>query len=269
MKYYFVLGTNTALSVAELSAVLDLRNFKLLAADFLIGEIDREINVEDLMKKLGGMIKIGCIVSDIKSGDDSRLISEIFNVAKKKQLKNAGGKFNFGISDYGSRNFNKKDFGLKLKKYFSDAAISSRFVVSREKTLSSVVVTQNKLLKNGIEIVLASDGDDILIGETLGVQMFKDLSLRDYGRPARDDLSGMLPPKLAQIMINLAQITDENAVIVDPFCGSGTVLSEAAVMGYKNLFGSDISFKAIEDSRRNISWVKELYKTEGLKAKLL
>ena len=167
------------------------------------------------------------------------------------------------------RVFNKKDYGLKLKKYFATEKISSRFVISKEKTLSSVVVTQNKLLTRGIEVVLAADGDNILIGETLAVQPFKDLSLRDYGRPVRDDLSGMLPPKLAQIMINLAQVDPEKAVIIDPFCGTGTILSEAVVLGYKNLFGSDISLKAVEDTRKNISWLKELYKIGDFKLKLL
>ncbi|HBA37015.1 TPA: hypothetical protein DCZ15_04060 [Candidatus Falkowbacteria bacterium] len=269
MKYFFVLGTNATLSVAELAAVLNLQNFRLLAVDFLTAETERELNVADLMKGLGGMIKIGRVAAEIKSGNDLRLSEAVKQVAEAKQLKNTGGKFNFGLSDYGRRAFNKKDLGLKLKKYFSDEKISSRFVISREKTLSSVVVTQNKLLKNGVEIILAADGDNVLIGETLGVQPFKDLSLRDYGRPARDDLSGMLPPKLAQIMINLAQINDNNAVIIDPFCGSGTILSEAIIMGYKNLFGSDISLKAIQDTRKNISWTKELYKINDFKLKLL
>lgn len=268
MKYFFVLGTNSALSVAELNAAIDFENPRLLAADFLVVDSPREIQAENLIKRLGGIIKIGRIEVEIKSGDDKRLAGAIKHIATTRQLAGSGSKFNFGFSDYGKRFFNKKDLGLKLKKSFSEENISSRFVISREKTLSSVVVTQNRLLKNGVEFVLAGDGDDILIGATLAVQPFKDLSLRDFGRPARDDMSGMLPPKLAQIMINLAQVADMSATIIDPFCGSGTVLSEAIMMGYKHLFGSDNSPKAIEDTRRNINWTKELYKIEDVKLKL-
>lgn len=267
MKYFFVLGTNAALSVAELAAVLDFKKPCLLAVDFLVAEVEREINAESLMKKLGGMIKIGRITAEVKAGDEAALTAAIRETARRKQAATES-KFNFGFSDYGSRAFNKKDLGLKLKKYFSETGISSRFVVSREKTLSSVVVTQNKLVGKGIEIVLAADGDQALVGETLTVQPFKDLSRRDFGRPARDDASGMLPPKLAQIMINLAQVASDNAVLIDPFCGSGTILTEAALMGYKNLFGSDISFKAVEDTRRNVNWIKELYKINDCKVKL-
>jgi tRNA G10 N-methylase Trm11 len=267
MKYFFVLGTNAALSVAELAAAVDIKKPRLLAADFLVAETEREINANDLIKKLGGMIKIGRISAEVGIKDTPALTAAVRETATRKQVA-TDSKFNFGFSDYGTRSFDKKDLGLKLKKYFSEKGISSRFVISREKTLSSVVVTQNKLIGKGIEIVLTADGDQVLIGETLTVQPFKDLSRRDFGRPARDDLSGMLPPKLAQIMINLAQINSENAVIIDPFCGSGTILSEAALMGYKNLFGSDISFKAVEDTRKNLSWTKELYKINDCRVKL-
>ena len=267
MKYFFVLGTNTALSIAELHAVLDLSNWQLLAADLLIADSAREIQAEKLIARLGGTIKIGLVRDEIAAGDMVRLTSAIRNLARTKQEKSGGGKFNFGFSDYGRKAFDKKDLGAKLKKYFSENKISSRFVISREKTLSSVVVAQNKLLTRGIEFILVEFENQVLIGETFAVQPFKDLSLRDYGRPARDDLSGMLPPKLAQIMINLAQLR-EDAVIIDPFCGSGTILSEAALAGHKNLFGSDVSLKAVEDTRKNISWLKELYKIPDFKLKL-
>lgn len=269
MKYFFVLGTNTDLSVAELAVVLDLKDVKLLAPDFLIWETKTEINPETLMQRLGGTIKIGEIKEEIKDGDDVALLKTLTELAKIKKYQSREGKFNFGFSDYGKYQFNKQNLGLKLKKYFSQEDISSRFVISREKTLSSVVVTQNKLLTRGIEFVLIKVENKILIGETISVQPFKDLSRRDYGRPARDDQSGMLPPKLAQIMINLAQVRNAEDVIIDPFCGSGTILSEAMLAGYKHLFGSDLSAKAIDDTHKNISWIRELYNLKDIKVKIL
>ncbi len=262
------MGTNTDLSVAELAAVLDLKDVKLLAPDFLIWETKTEINPETLMQRLGGTIKIGEIKEEIKDGDDVALLKTLTELAKIKKYQSKEGKFNFGFSDYGKYQFNKQNLGLKLKKYFSQEDISSRFVISREKTLSSVVVTQNKLLTRGIEFVLIKVENKILIGETISVQPFKDLSRRDYGRPARDDQSGMLPPKLAQIMINLAQVRNAEDVIIDPFCGSGTILSEAMLAGYKHLFGSDLSAKAIDDTHKNISWIRELYNLKDIKVKI-
>ena len=269
MKYFFVLGTNTALSVAELAAAVDLKKVSLLATDFLVWETDTEINPDNLMKRLGGTIKIGEIKEEVPDSNDEKLLKTLTELAKIKKYQSNEGKFNFGFSDYGKFSFNKQNLGLKLKKYFSEENISSRFVISREKTLSSVVVAQNKLLTRGIEFVLIKVENKILIGETLSVQPFKDLSRRDYGRPARDDQSGMLPPKLAQIMINLAQARNQDDVIIDPFCGSGTILSEAMLAGYKHLFGSDLSAKAIDDTHKNISWIRELYNLKDVKIKVL
>jgi len=268
MKYFFILGNNPTLSLAELSAVLDLKNAELLSPDFLLWEIDQEIQANSLINSLGGTIKIGVIRQMVKN-NDQELFSAVKNLAINKKHESGEGKFNFGFSDYGQREFNKKNLGLKLKKYFTDQKVSCRLVVSQEATLSSVVITQNKLISRGVEIVLIESGQDILIGETLAVQPFKDLSRRDYGRPARDDLSGMLPPKLTQIMINLAQIDRLDALIIDPFCGSGTILGEAMLRGYNNLIGSDISSQAIVNTKKNISWLRELYQIKNINLKLL
>jgi len=259
MQYYFILGTNCALSLAELFAVLDIRDARLLAPDFLLAQTD-DFDPDTLIRRLGGVIKIGKVESILKSSNQVKLLQEISELALNKQAQGSTGKFNFGISGYGSSLFNEKILGLKLKQVFKEKEISCRFVVSQEKTLSSVVVSQNKLLSRGIEIILVSDKGQTIIGQTLAVQPFKDMSLRDYGRPARDDHSGMLPPKLAQIMINLASKKVPEAVLLDPFCGSGTVLTEAFMMGYQKIFGSDISVQALEATRRNVGWVKELYK---------
>ncbi len=267
MLYFFVLGKNTALSLAELNAVLDLKNLQLLSSDFLLAESERELIPNSLIKTLGGVIKIGRIIAKIKDKDSLVLEKKIQEIALDKQINSNKGKFNFGFSNYSQQKFNNKYLGLRLKQFFKKHNISSRFVTSREDNLSSVAVTRNKLLSRGIEIVLSVYNGQILIGETLAVQAFKDLSLRDYGRPARDDHSGMLPPKLAQIMLNLAQIMNKDALIIDPFCGSGTILSEALLLGYKNLFASDVSFKAITDTRKNISWLRELYKINDVKLK--
>ena len=94
------------------------------------------------------------------------------------------------------------------------------------------------------------------------MQPFKELSFRDYERPAKDSRSGMLPPKLAQIMINLSKVKKE-ATLLDPFCGSGTVLMEGLLMEIKKVIGSDISEKAIADTNKNTDWVIRKFELEN------
>lgn len=70
----------------------------------------------------------------------------------------------------------------------------------------------------------------------------------------------MIPPKLAQIMLNLSEKINEKSIILDPFCGSGTILMEAALMGVKNLIGADILKKAVAGTEKNFQWFKDNYK---------
>lgn len=269
MQYFFILGNNNALSIAELNSTISLKNPQLLATDFLLSEVEEEINPEELIKRLGGTIKIGILRTVLeKNHSQSELTESLIRIASDKQKKSETGKFNFGFSVYGDGAFNKKDVGIKIKNHFNTQGLSSRFVISKEKTLSSVVITQNKILKRGIELVGIKKDSQVFLGETLAIQDFKDLSRRDFGRPARDDLSGMLPPKLAMIMINLAGLNDSNNSILDPFCGSGTIVNEASLMGYKNIIASDISKKAVDSTYTNFSWLKDLYKLENIKLKL-
>ncbi len=274
MRYFFILGTNPTLSIAEILAVFPGENYELINKDVFLLDTE-EINAQEMIKKLGGTIKIGKIEKKIENKKEQ--IAE----AVSERVKEVEGKFNFGISYYGEGKYDTKPLGMEAKNKLKSMNINSRFVTSREKTLSSVVVKQNKLTKpgEGSEFVLIKSplkiplnsplakgaigeggGKEFLFGRTLAVQPFKELSFRDYGRPARDDFSGMLPPKLAQIMINLATAgTGHAPFLLDPFCGSGTILSEAMLMGYKNLIGSDLSGKAVEDTKKNLEWIKTNY----------
>ena len=85
---------------------------------------------------------------------------------------------------------------------------------------------------------------------------------RDQARPARDAKVGMLPPKLAQILINLCGSLRKGATILDPFCGTGVVLQEALLMGYR-AYGTDISERMIKYSEKNLQHFNfENYKLE-------
>ena len=77
----------------------------------------------------------------------------------------------------------------------------------------------------------------------------------------------MLPPKLAMMMINLA-IQKQNALILDPFCGSGTIVTEAMLMGYENIIGSDLSEVAVNDTNKNIEWIKDTFNVKNKNLKI-
>jgi len=263
---FFVLGRNPALSVAEITNVerklLDEKKDKvILGKDFIL--IDDNIDGPDLLEKLGGFVKCGKIAAQISADRgvelSKKIIEHVKRMAKKGEIKKDK-KFLFGISSLGKIMKKKviKNIAMDLKGELKELGINSRWVTSKEDNLSSVVVEKNNLFKgkNGIDIVFIFFKDTIYIGETSAVQKFEEYSKLDYGRPLRDAHSGMLPPKLAKMMINISG-AKKDEVILDPFCGSGTILQESLLLGYKNIIGSDFKKESMEACNSNIKWLKE------------
>ncbi len=78
---------------------------------------------------------------------------------------------------------------------------------------------------------------------TIHIQDIDAYAERDLEK-SRDMAVGMLPPKLAQTMINLAigpTLVNEKIHLYDPFCGLGTVQIESLYMGISQIYASDVS----------------------------
>ncbi len=262
MQYFFIFGNHPELSTAELLSKLKTENINYSIidqdADFLILDIASEFNQNQLISELGGTIKIGLIKKKINDLSPNTIAHEVEATDKK---------INFGISLYNKQtNLNK--LGLQIKKLLKEKNVKCRFVTGKENPLSSVIVQSNILNKQGFEFVILKSDKAQYLGLTQTVQPYELFSHLDFGRPSRDDISGMLPPKLAQIMLNLAELTSE-ASILDPFCGSGTVLQQSLLSGHKNVTGTDASKKAILSCQLNLEWLKsELKKKFIYKIKL-
>ncbi len=255
MNYFFILGSHPALSLTELEARLPGR-WQVVNDNLALVSQTAELSA-DLLEYLGGTIKFGRVIGQLK-----QLNEEAAQVIAEQLLAIAAAdkKICFGLSNYDRRPLSR-DLGIKIKRSIQDAGRSARWVISREAALSSVVVEQNHLLASGGEIVLWRQDNCWQWGVTMAVQPFKSLSARDYGRPARDDQSGMLPPKLAQIMLNLADFEPGDSVL-DPFCGSGTVLQEAALMKAGRIIGLDNSGVAVANSQINWQWLANRWAVE-------
>ncbi|OGH87812.1 MAG: hypothetical protein A3J93_05275 [Candidatus Magasanikbacteria bacterium RIFOXYC2_FULL_42_28] len=255
---WFVLGREPEISTAEITTVLKLPNeaVKFLAENIL--KINTAVET-DLIKRLGGTIKIAEEVGSELTENElkEKIIAELQTIT---------GKIHFGISLYDkSGQIGVKPFALDIKKELKKNGLSVRYVPSDEHNqLSSATVFHNQLTTKGREFLITKTADGFALAKTIAIQPFEELGARDFGRPGRDDFSGMLPPKLAMMMINLAQ-ADLDATLLDPFCGSGTILTEAMILGYKNLIGSDISEKAIADTRKNVEWTARQFPISNFK----
>ena len=96
---------------------------------------------------------------------------------------------------------------------------------------SSARYFHENLSSKGIMMHIIYTDKQCILASTVAVQNLRNYALRDYKKPFRDTEMGMLPPKLAQILINLGGKKDVNTIIYDPFCGSGTIGNEASILG--------------------------------------
>ena len=227
--YLAVLGREPELSVAELEALFG--DVSQISEKLAVFESDTEPEID----RLGGTLKLAMKL----------------NKKPLEYLSEFDGKITFAVSDY-SKGASKKTATLeamKLKKILIRHGKSVR-VVPGEAVLSTATSLHNGLSgKNPKKCELIKVNSDWY--RVIDVQDIDAYARRDQGRPARDAKVGMLPPKLAQILINLCGVLKPGAVVLDPFCGTGVLLQEAILMGYFG-YGTDISERMIEYSKRNL-----------------
>ncbi|NTW62433.1 methyltransferase domain-containing protein [Candidatus Saccharibacteria bacterium] len=253
-----ILGRQPAISIAELEKVF---------GGSVITPLSNEAAMVDSdyfdIQKLGGSPKAGLFIQELLFDDWHKVSQKLVQHYASKWSKFEG-KITLGISAYGFKVDNREvqKTGIILKQKLKKSDISLRLIPNPEPALNSAVSHHNKLglSPNKIELlIIRTNNGNTVIAESTGAQNITAIAKRDQGRPKRDAFVGMLPPKLAQIMINLATITpanDMNMVVLDPFCGTGVVLQEAALMGY-NVYGTDLSEKMIRYSRDNLNWLAD------------
>ena len=255
---FCILGSNPKLSLLELQKVLPNTDFTVCGTHLVLFDNDT-ISDQILMNLLGGTVKLGQIL--LKT-DADKLNPELIaqTLAKAKSDDSTKISLDFGWTIYHApKSLQKKleKYPIRIKKELKQLGFSCRWVTSKNHTpLTPAAVAKCKLTnKPNADLCVCAVGKQIIIGRTTQVQNADAWSLRDFGRPIRDSLNGMLPPKLARILLNLANI-NKNQILLDPFCGSGTILMEAALATpAKQIIGSDIEDKQVASSQTNIDWL--------------
>ncbi|MBB1524467.1 hypothetical protein HG470_001685 [Candidatus Saccharibacteria bacterium] len=244
MKYVAIAGRQPLISLAEIQALYD-KAARLVGKKLVFFEIDEdgEENISPDINRLGGSLKLG------------RFFDTDFNkLAKFLATAHPEGKITLGISDFSKQKKSglAKQKSMELKRNLARMGRSARVITSNEPEISSATAHHNQLgEKAGCFEIFLIDREIYL---SLGTQNITAYTERDQARPARDAKVGMLPPKLAQILINLCGKLPEEARVLDPFCGTGVVLQEAAIMGYVP-YGTDLNERMVEYSKKNLSWL--------------
>ena len=257
MEYIFILGKNAELSLAEIGAYLAARavDFKVFDKSDKFAVIDGDIP-EGMMNDLGGTIKIAEVIfsTDTKKFED--ISGEMEQKINFEQLfKNLPEKTTFGISSCNSHN-EQEFFSAFFKKKMKENEIKAGFVhlPANRSELTHVEVIKRHLVEQSIEFVVCS-GKKFYLGKTVAVHNPFEFQKRDMERPVQRTIFS-IPPRLCRIMINLSGAT--KGILLDPFCGIGSVLQEAILMGF-DARGIDVDREAIEGCRENLDWVSIEY----------
>lgn len=321
--YIAILGRQPKLSIAELESRFGADKTRWFSSQ--AATVD---SAEFAIDQLGGTLKAGKVTMNIPRGNWQKISQEVIN-AYSHDWSAHEGKITLGISCYGFDTHPRdvQKIGIIIKKNLKKSGVSLRLIPNTEPHLNTATSHHNKLGLSGNKVellIVKSESGAVIVAESTGAQNITALARRDQGRPKRDAFVGMLPPKLALMMINLASIGIDKRVarggaapasreisdfredgadrargphedasswgagtgpaasdlrsevydgsgntklrLLDPFCGTGVVLQEAALLGY-NVYGTDLSDKMVDYSKMNLEWL-EWTKKLSLSARL-
>ncbi len=250
-----ILGRQSKFGLAELESLLGAPNVRPLGREAAVinGSVDSA--------RLGGVMRLARPLGEIAATGWNQIAAQLAKALPGYLAGVPEGKIKLGISVFGVQVSQRQLFatGLELKKIARAAGRSARIIPNSAPELNSAQVLHNQLAGElGIELLLIADGQKTHVARTTWVQDIDAYAARDFGRPKRDAFVGMLPPKLAQTMLNVAQVQPGERVL-DPFCGTGVVLQEAALLGCPT-YGTDLSEKMVDYSRANLAWLGQQHK---------
>ncbi|MBS3108296.1 hypothetical protein J4409_00325 [Candidatus Woesearchaeota archaeon] len=235
--YIFILGRDFQLSLLELVSYFISRRieYKIKFFNKNLALISLpELDFNSLINKLGGTVKIARVINSISD-------IKIPNFDKIK----------YSITEFESKN--KEKIMSELKKIFKKEKIKAFFKTPDEGIgVSPSDFFNQNFFKQGFELILFKD----IIALTIAVFNPKEYEKRDE-RPYLQR-EGITSIRIAKILINLSQ-AKERDVLLDPFCGSATILQEALLMDI-NVIGMDIDSRSIFFARKNLTWLKNKYK---------
>lgn len=256
-RFFAELGRHPALSIAELVAH-GRRTGNPVAIEalaegmaLLSGELPG-----DFAQALGGTVRFGGVLET--HGGTPTQGAVIAAVTQAAGARMAAGKTTFGLSAAAlgpgvalPTPAKLRAWGLSVKKALKERG-SVRLITGSGRLLSPVAVAKNGLIEAGGDFLLLLERGRWHLARTAFVHDFEGQARREFERPVPNPRSGMLPVQLARVMVNLS---GRHGTLLDPFCGSGTVLGEALLLGWERIIGSDVSVEEVEASRANLAWL--------------
>jgi tRNA G10 N-methylase Trm11 len=266
--FVFVLGKNPDLSLAELVCSLGAAGVPFAIKDYLVPFCLIEAGgiPAGLIHRLGGTLKVAEVFfSTRKTGaaaaeEMERAVDfpSLFARLPEKPL--------VGVSSYRSQEEQALFAGVFRKQLREHGLHAGCARPARGPFLTHTEVVRKRLAGRHAEFVVCS-GRETYVGKTVYAHDPFDFRKRDLGRPRQRPIFS-IPPRLARIMVNLSGV--QKGILLDPFCGIGGILQEAALLGFE-VRGLDADRRCVQDCRQNLAWLEREYniKITGLNSRIL
>ena len=288
----FISGKNWILSLAELTSYFKAREIgfevQFFSGEFFALSFEKDFDVSAI-GDLGGTIKIG----EVKAKFLTETIKEAFlkkNKEAKAQITEAlassglvdgmaksSEKVLFGVSVYCTESTLRslsggiqRFVGSAVKDELADVGKKSKFMgFSNNRKLaqlSHVEVLKKNLVENKAEVLFCIGRTETWVATTVAVHNPFEFQKRDIYKPNQRKIFGM-PPRLARIMVNLSSCI-HGKVLLDPFCGVGTILQEA-LLERAMVVGMDVNPWCVKAASENLEWLVREYGLEGADFRIL
>ena len=234
--FFYLSGEHTTLTYSEVKAILQSEGFNYK-------------NVEVFPQLLCLEANTSCLPSVVRRSSFTKICGvELFRcqVEVGDILQHAKDLF------YGKYIKAQESFSVRIKRIDKNSKIKT---IELEKIIGNIILEKNDALKVKLSYPDISfygiiSEDHFLFGRTENA-VNKGFTLRKPSRRPFFHPSALLP-KLARCMINLAR-AKPGVTLLDPFCGTGSILIEAGLIGCRVL-GSDVKQKMVRGSLRNLEY---------------
>ena len=280
------------LSLAELTSYFKAREIRFevqfFSGEFFALSFEKDFDVSAI-GDLGGTIKIG----EVKARFLTETVKEAF-LKKTKQAKSqitetlassglvdgmakSSEKVLFGVSVYCTESTLRslsgsiqRFVGSAVKDELADVGKKSKFMgFSNDRKLaqlSHVEVLKKNLVENKAEVLFCIGRTETWVATTVAVHNPFEFQKRDIYKPNQRKIFGM-SPRLARIMVNLSSCK-HGKVLLDPFCGVGTILQEA-LLEKAMVVGMDVNSWCVKAASENLEWLVREYGLEGADFRVL
>ena len=237
-KIFFLLsGEHETLPSSELKAILETEGYSYKVSEKLnqVLRVDADASCIEAVKRRAALTRLGALELFTCEAEISQALKALDSTDLSRVLKNGE---SFAVRVKHVKDYAREVEGMVLEKKIGEFILlmakgTKVNLQSPDKTFTGIL-TEGKLV---FGLKLAE-----IVPKAF---MERRPKKRPFFHPSA------MPPKLARCMVNLAR-PKVGELVLDPFCGTGSILIEASLIGCRVL-GMDAQRRMVKGSRKNLS----------------